>query len=334
MKRLFTLAIAVLAVLAVNAAKVDVGAPTNNVKDGENVWFDPATNKIHFFEANSYRPGWWLEIWDTSKGANVPKDASNFDSFVVELSDIPAGLTVSVRLEYEGTDSISSAVADADGKITVKLADGLKSQVKQAYLQADGEGECTFKAAYWENGEAEKTSITSWEGTAGPIDWAGNTFSYTFTDDDNAFLQVGNTMRFGIECPVNDDPNENYYQAQVMGSWWTILNSTYEMAGVAEGSKNAIITVDQTATTLDIVLNDKDVATLQQQKGVIVAGHGIIIKSLSFLKPGATGINNVKKDVKTALNVNAPMYNLAGQRVNKSYKGVVIQNGRKFMNNK
>ena len=31
-------------------------------------------------------------------------------------------------------------------------------------------------------------------------------------------------------------------------------------------------------------------------------------------------------------NANAPMYNLSGQKVDKSYKGIVIQNGRKFVN--
>lgn len=31
-------------------------------------------------------------------------------------------------------------------------------------------------------------------------------------------------------------------------------------------------------------------------------------------------------------NANAPMYNLSGQQVDKSYKGIVIQNGRKFVN--
>ena len=49
--------------------------------------------------------------------------------------------------------------------------------------------------------------------------------------------------------------------------------------------------------------------------------------------PGAsqhdyTGI----KDVKTANTVNAAMYNLAGQKVDAGFKGMVIQNGRKFMN--
>lgn len=33
-----------------------------------------------------------------------------------------------------------------------------------------------------------------------------------------------------------------------------------------------------------------------------------------------------------ALDIHAPMYNLSGQRVNHNYKGVIIQNGQKFMN--
>lgn len=44
-----------------------------------------------------------------------------------------------------------------------------------------------------------------------------------------------------------------------------------------------------------------------------------------------TGIDNLNAENKT-LNNNAPMYNLAGQRVDKTYKGVVIQNGKKFIN--
>lgn len=43
-----------------------------------------------------------------------------------------------------------------------------------------------------------------------------------------------------------------------------------------------------------------------------------------------TGIDNLNAESK-ALNDNAPIYNLAGQRVDKTYKGVVIQNGKKFI---
>jgi len=47
-----------------------------------------------------------------------------------------------------------------------------------------------------------------------------------------------------------------------------------------------------------------------------------------YVKSGATGIT---KTVFNANDVNAPIYNLAGQKVDKSYKGVVIQNGKKMI---
>lgn len=44
-----------------------------------------------------------------------------------------------------------------------------------------------------------------------------------------------------------------------------------------------------------------------------------------------TGIDTVNQ-IDSAINDHAPMYNLSGQRVGKEYKGVVIQNGKKFIN--
>ena len=45
---------------------------------------------------------------------------------------------------------------------------------------------------------------------------------------------------------------------------------------------------------------------------------------------GNDGVQTVT--TKTQNNANAALYNLAGQKVDKSYKGIVIQNGRKFYN--
>ncbi|MGI6224343.1 MAG: Ig-like domain-containing protein [Prevotella sp.] len=42
----------------------------------------------------------------------------------------------------------------------------------------------------------------------------------------------------------------------------------------------------------------------------------------------ATGINEIKADV----NTNDAIYNLAGQKVDESYKGIVIRNGKKYLN--
>lgn len=43
-----------------------------------------------------------------------------------------------------------------------------------------------------------------------------------------------------------------------------------------------------------------------------------------------SGVETIKTE--KVWNANAPMYNLSGQKVDKSYKGIVIQNGRKFFN--
>ena len=45
----------------------------------------------------------------------------------------------------------------------------------------------------------------------------------------------------------------------------------------------------------------------------------------------ATGIANVDVNANDNFD-NAPMYNLAGQKVSKSYKGIVIVNGKKYIN--
>ena len=46
-----------------------------------------------------------------------------------------------------------------------------------------------------------------------------------------------------------------------------------------------------------------------------------------YLNGGGTGIETVK----AAQNSNAPIYNLAGQKVSKAYKGIAIQDGKKFV---
>ena len=48
---------------------------------------------------------------------------------------------------------------------------------------------------------------------------------------------------------------------------------------------------------------------------------------LYFIKKNATGISSVKASQKSSV-----LYNLSGQRVNGSYKGVVISNGKKYVN--
>ena len=54
------------------------------------------------------------------------------------------------------------------------------------------------------------------------------------------------------------------------------------------------------------------------------------IYGFKFTPDGSTGINNVKKAAEA--DANAPIFNLAGQKADKSQKGILIQNGKKFVN--
>lgn len=53
-----------------------------------------------------------------------------------------------------------------------------------------------------------------------------------------------------------------------------------------------------------------------------------VLPMLFKMVEGATGINNIQTTTAVKSNV---MYNIAGQRVNKDYKGLVIMNGKKMM---
>ena len=59
-----------------------------------------------------------------------------------------------------------------------------------------------------------------------------------------------------------------------------------------------------------------------------VSGSKIMLCGITFETSGSNGINNITTDVE---NANAPVYNLAGQRVSKNAKGILIQNGKKFI---
>ena len=73
----------------------------------------------------------------------------------------------------------------------------------------------------------------------------------------------------------------------------------------------------------------------------VATGEYDVVGIVASVYKGVPSINliEVKKVVPNAIDTvqavqdeNAPMYNLAGQRVGKNYKGVVIQNGKKFVN--
>lgn len=331
MKKLFTLITAVMVSLNLFAAKLDAGAPTNNAAGV----FDASTKVITFAKAGDYKPGWWF-AWNNADNANTGNDYSAYDEFVVELE--PTDFDILVYFEYIDNENEATIVSGKAGKIVVPLDAARKTKVKQAYLQVgeDGVGKSVlFKEAYFQNQEEAATSAVIFDTpVTNPLDWSDNKVSASITTEAKTLLEAGNILRIEYTNYAYENENDRYYQVQVMGAWWTILNSTTKMENVQlnykeeDGSiSNAILNLDGTGT-LDIVLNESDVATLKEQAGLLLAGHGILVQKISILKGTTTNISNT---IAAPTSTSAKTYNLAGQQVDASYKGVVIKGGKKFV---
>lgn len=115
----------------------------------------------------------------------------------------------------------------------------------------------------------------------------------------------------------------------------------------AEGAADATFTTDQKASDGTVTAADDKIyafGTLNGKSGFKLVNNGIKIpakkgylqltgtnaaKPTFFAFDGiGTGISHIEADADLE---NAAMYNLAGQRVDKSYKGVVIVNGKKML---
>lgn len=82
-------------------------------------------------------------------------------------------------------------------------------------------------------------------------------------------------------------------------------------------------------TTLECPFDGKDVTAVKQVALQAAAAATIIIKEIYLVK-STEGIEELVS-IKNIFDPNAPVYNLAGMRVSNDYKGIVIQNGRKFI---
>ena len=97
------------------------------------------------------------------------------------------------------------------------------------------------------------------------------------------------------------------------------------------------------AATSDVTAGDNTYALVKGKQGFAKVKAGVIIPAgKAYLETTAgsklainfggetTGISKVATELTAP--ENSAMYNLAGQRVSNSYKGIVIRNGKKFIN--
>lgn len=162
----------------------------------------------------------------------------------------------------------------------------------------------------------DHTSSALWEGECVFGNWENGFF---VAADKFANAKEGDVMEYVYT--TNTSTTENWYQLKsIFADTETTLSSN-----AAELNSYGCASVKDGSTSYKIKLNAEDVAQLKE-KGLYTSGHYLTVTKVNLIQEttGISAINAVKQQ-------NGVRYNLAGQKVDESYKGVVIMNGRKMV---
>lgn len=338
MKKLFTLVVAAFAALSVSAKEdIDISSiATDNVVTFAGAWSWKGIN---------------YGSTDEATGETTYADKSAFDYIVFEYS---AGTCAEVNLiaQYEKdgttgqyganyyTSTETSTVFPVGGILAVKLDAAHSKTMNAVALQnRNTAGAITIKAAYFAS-EAEyeeaKAAADKIEKTF-DIDATGGTHELKAKDwgwdskwldkDVSAFNTLvfevasveghgqiavqGTLAADGAKAEFNQDlpasTEAKTYMVDI-SKWGKLSQYAYQNLNKPDGEQYGVDDIEVTKIVVTkVYLTSKTVEEL------------------------TTGTNISSAVVASKVNANAPIYNLAGQKVNKSYKGVVIQNGKKFV---
>lgn len=236
--------------------------------------------------------------------------------FASTTSTLSGSGLVGIKLDKETVMTHGNAENDGVG-----IGDKYIQHVQQITIQSGGSSASVTVEGIWfgtveefvaDGGDVPLRpepggSLTMWEGNhVYPDGWsATDVIDAKFFD----VAKVGDI----IYCTVSDDANANFIFKHV--SDWS--DYTELESGKEKGDGYVKTTIPSA-----------DVITELKKNGLRIQGILFTLLKVELQVPASTGISSVKNEVE---NENAPIYNLAGQRVDASYKGVVIQNGKKFI---
>jgi hypothetical protein len=169
---------------------------------------------------------------------------------------------------------------------------------------------------------------------------AGKTATVTFTinaDSKAAIAEFKLALPEGIAIQFDEDEDDYVYELgsamtvkthaatikkQESGAFYVLVSNSAGKEFKAAAGDYLTVTLEAAADAKsgeavmkDIILGD---LAAQQMNTVTEAKFNITV--------GTTGISSIEAD-----NADAPAFNMAGQKVNKGYKGVVIMNGKKVV---
>ncbi len=252
-----------------------------------------------------------------------------------------------VLVEYTNADNVKDSVfTDAEGRYA--FAD-LKADSTYAICAVDTTGEFYLSDTVSVNTDvdAEHNFALAIKPITVTIDKTGYaTFSYkralNFAElpDLKAYAVTGVTEGVADLTEVAEAPAGTGLLLHAAEGTYTL--TPIETANAVEG--NLLVATSEAPFTLSAdsvgkawtLTTDEFNTYFTSVEGAVVPQGAAYLEYESaepaiFLSAEAAGIQGVNATAKGAVDYTKPVYNLAGQQVGKSYKGVVIQNGKKIL---
>lgn len=274
-----------------------------------------------------------FDTWDANfliqKTGVKAGDKFVFDIETVEVDGWQWGPQVLPKSNSDGWNSLGDAVVpDASGKGTFTLTEAYAEDINaNGGLRVQGMG-CRVTAVEFVEG-VDPSTVTKEEFdlTQGWGTWNGSESIDYNADGTLTFHSVawGGLSKWlgGVDWSAYKALVFEYAEPTTVATQAFVQYANEDAAG----STNATQWADAGVTSVSIDLDERKNAVNQFALQAADVST-IVVKAIYLTKEG--GDNAIRNmEVETA-NDNA-IYNLAGQKVNESYKGVVIRNGKKFI---
>ena len=323
MKKIFTLVCMAFVAMGVNAQSHEPGLyPAKNIvwksitwKNGNNKK-DKDNADMYFLmgTGNGYENVYCEYFLSDDTGEYVSRPYYTYVDYEKGETGIPSyGLYYKFTPSTSGTLKVNVWVNKGNRKtFVVKVSDG-KPLTPWTDYTFDG----------YVNGQNQ-------EGTNIPLYFTADEMKARSTNTSPYVIDAGNQAVWGW-ITFNVEAGESYVIYQ--------QTSQLGFGGFEFGGEKYVASPSGgVAAEFAAVIDSDGKATNVTDKGSVVTftAAGVAVEAVGGAVPTditpdlTAGINNIKAAEKN--DANAPIFNLAGQKVDKSQKGILIQNGKKFVN--
>lgn len=332
MKKFFTFAVALLALAGTAGAKTELDLSQDG---GWSHTYDVATKTISF-------DAWGAYTIDLTGVATT--DADKYVVIEFQRAAVPIG---EGKLEYQddtqGSENLTNGTSEQPFYIYWSI--DKSKQLKDVYIKASDTGDIVLKEAYIATEEDLNVTKAAY---ANPILWSGSqSFGTSWDWGTRIDIQKSKfeTAKVGDWLGFSFTQNETADDGTPVTYWQLItrdlqdrvpLQSNFEdRLDLETGEVQESMQWNDTGHTFyTFQLTEPDDINKLKTVGLQLVGYALTIKQVTLTaeKPTAgdvSSINSVTSVDKVA--GNSGIYNVSGQKVNKSYKGIVVKDGKKYL---